>query len=527
MSSTHPDREWELALAKYAVIAPLVCRDLNHAERDALRKEIVAAAHLFPGDRVQRIAPRTLRQWILLYRKCGLDGLRAGPRKDKGVPRAVPLDVLERAKALKAELPKRSSNTICDLLAAEGKGPVSPSTLAYHFRHNPVVVLPQQDGGAAKAFRRFEHAKTNDCWQSDMSDGLWLPDPADPTRNRKCYLTGFIDDHSRLVPHAQFYWRESLPALENCFRRAVTAHGLPRLLYWDNGSAYRATQLRKMAARLGIEIAFATPYSPEGKGKIERFWGVLKARFYPEAQAAGIQTLDELNQFLWGWLDAHYTNRVHSETGQTPLDRWEAGREHVRRVSPEELADTFMWEDERRVAKTGDVQLGGNRYPVPAEYVGQRVIVRYDPFDLATIKVVLRGQLVGVFPAAQLIAQTFSKAQPLEDGPRTLTSSTTFKDKLVAKAGARDANWAALAAGTPAAQTDAEFELQMSALLAARLFNDAERTALVSFRRRFGPRPQLTDRAVADAVGLKGTERPLAYYLDALETGLRAGGNAS
>ena len=60
------------------------------------------------------------------------------------------------------------------------------------------------------------------CWQSDMSDGLWLPDPADPGKNRKCYLHGFIDDHSRLPTHVQFYWRESLPALENCFRRAIT-----------------------------------------------------------------------------------------------------------------------------------------------------------------------------------------------------------------------------------------------------------------------------------------------------------------
>jgi len=172
MPSTQPDREWELALAKYAVIAPLVCRNLTPAERGALRKEIVQAAHLFPGDRVQQIAPRTLREWVQLYRKRGLDGLRAGPRKDKGVPRAVPPEVIERAKVLKAEIPTRSSNTICDLLAAEGKGPVSPSTLAYHFRMNPVVVPPKEGGASAKAFRRFEHAKPNDCWQSDMSDGL-------------------------------------------------------------------------------------------------------------------------------------------------------------------------------------------------------------------------------------------------------------------------------------------------------------------------------------------------------------------
>jgi transposase InsO family protein len=524
MPNTPSDPDWELALAKYAVIAPLVCRNLEPAEREELRKQILAATHRFPGDRFRRVAPRTLREWIQRHRVGGLDGLRSGPRKDKGTPRAVPLAVIERAKALKAELPARSSQTIANLLVAEGQGAVSPSTIGYHLRQAPVLVQPPGDGGP-KAFRRFEHPHPNDCWQSDMSDGLWLPDPADPGRNRKCYLHGFIDDHSRLVTHAQFYWRESLPALENCFRRAITKHGIPRMVYWDNGSAYRATQLRKMAARLGTEIVFATPYAPEGKGKIERFWGTAKALFYPEAAAAGIQTLDELNQFWWAWLERHYTTRPHSETGQAPIDRWEAGREHVRDIGPDELADTFLWEEDRRVTKTGDIQLGGNRYPVPAQYVGQRVVVRYDPFDLAEVKVVLRGQLLGSFRPAQLIARTFSKAQPVEERPGTLASSSAFKERLVAKAEGQDARWAQLAAGTPTTQTDAEFALQLSALLAGRPFDEAERQALAHFRRRYGPPPELTDRAVADATSFKGTERPLAYYLDAIEAALQARGS--
>lgn len=526
MPSIHPDGEWELALAKYAVIAPLVCRELDPAQRETLRKEILAATHRFPGDRYKPVAPRTLRQWIRLYRLRGLDGLHGGSRKDKGVPRAVPPEVIERAKFLKSEEPKRSSRTICDLLASEGMGLVSPSTVGYHLRNDP----PEPEPGAGKppkVFRRYEHKHPNDCWQSDMTDGLWLPDPADPHKMRKCYLHGFIDDHSRLITHAQFYWRESLPALENCLRRAITAYGLPEICYWDNGAAYRATQLRKMAARLRVQIVFATPYSPEGKGKIERFWHTLKDALYPEAQRADIQTLDELNKFLWSWLEAHYTHRVHSQTKQTPHDRWEAGRHRIREVSPEELADTFMWEDDRHVTKTGEVCLGGNRYPVPAELVGQRVVVRYDPFDLSEVRIVLRGRLVGSFRPTELVSHTFSKAQPADDKPKTLTSSKGFKDRLVAKVNERDDRWAAAVASTPTAQTDAEFAIQMSALLAGRLFDEAERAALAEFRRHYGSRPALTDRVVADAVALKGLERPLAYYTDAILTALRNGEAAS
>jgi transposase InsO family protein len=520
MSAPTSDHAWDLALARYAVIAPLVCRSLEPAEREVLRKEILAALHRFPGERHRRIAPRTLRDWCQRYRQGGIDRLRPGGRKDRGVPRAVPPEVIARAKALKAELPARSSRAIADLLVAEGQGALAASTLRYHLSQAELPPKPTGENGSAKAYRRFEHPRPNDCWQSDMSDGLWLPDPADPSKQRKCHAHGFIDDHSRLVTHVQFYWRESLPALENCFRQAIARHGIPRMVYWDNGSAYRARQLRKMAARLGTEVVFATPYAPEGKGKIERFWGTLKAIFYPEAQAAGIQTLEELNTFLWAWLERHYTHRVHSETGQAPLDRWEAGREHVRTLTPEDLADTFLWEEDRQVTRTGDVQLAGNRYPVPAELVGQRVVVRYDPFDLAEVQIVLKGRLVGTFRPAQLVTRTFSKAQPRQEPPRHLDSATAFKQRLVSEVAARDQAWSSLAAGAPTTQTDAEFELQLADLLGGRLFSEAERQALAHFKRRYAPRPERTDRAVMDAVAIKGIDRPLAYYLDAIEAAL-------
>lgn len=211
---------------------------------------------------------------------------------------------------------------------------------------------------------------------------------------------------------------------------------------------------------------------------------------------------------------------MHSETGQTPIDRWEAGREHVRNITPEELADTFLWEEDRQVTRTGDVQLAGNRYPVPAEFVGQRVVVRYDPFDLAEVQVVLKGRLIGTFRPAQLVTRTFSKAQPRQDSPRHLDSATAFKQRLVSEGTAREQAWSTLAAGATTAQTDAEFELQLADLLGGRLFSEAERQEIVHFKRRYGPRPERTDRAVIDAVAIKGIERPLAYYLDAIEAAL-------
>jgi hypothetical protein len=41
------------------------------------------------------------------------------------------------------------------------------------------------------------------------------------------HLHLFIDDCTRYVPHGEFYFRQNLPCLEDCFRKAVLKGGVP------------------------------------------------------------------------------------------------------------------------------------------------------------------------------------------------------------------------------------------------------------------------------------------------------------
>ena len=148
-----------------------------------------------------------------------------------------------------------------------------------------------------------------------------------------------------------------------------------------------------MAARLPSRVVFATAYHPEGKGKIERFFRTLKESFYPEARRADIQTLDELNVFFWAWLE-QYHDTVHSETHQTPRERWEAGADQAEWPEPAAVVDLFLWEETRKVDKSGCVRMDGNAYPVVEYLVNQKVSVRFDPFDLSSIRVHHKGKLV-------------------------------------------------------------------------------------------------------------------------------------
>src|SRR4030042_4971630 len=88
-------------------------------------------------------------------------------------------------------------------------------------------------------------------------------------RMEKAYLVAFLDDHSRLVPHAQFYLSEGLSSYLEALEQALLRRGLPRKLYLDNGPAFRSKHLEDITASLGSALTHSSPYKPQGRGKIE------------------------------------------------------------------------------------------------------------------------------------------------------------------------------------------------------------------------------------------------------------------
>ena len=55
---------------------------------------------------------------------------------------------------------------------------------------------------------------------------------------KKTYLFAFIDDMSRLVPHAEFYLNERIDSYTDALTKALSKRGLPRKLYVDNGATF-------------------------------------------------------------------------------------------------------------------------------------------------------------------------------------------------------------------------------------------------------------------------------------------------
>src|ERR1700739_116673 len=91
----------QVAMFRYGVIAPLVCRRLeNRGSKSMVMKDILSKEIVFPDGSTGKVPERTLWYWLMRYKRYGLDGLYDGLRKDrqsKGRFRAIPADILERA----------------------------------------------------------------------------------------------------------------------------------------------------------------------------------------------------------------------------------------------------------------------------------------------------------------------------------------------------------------------------------------------------------------------------------------------
>ncbi len=62
---------------------------------------------------------------------------------------------------------------------------------------------------------------------------MYGPYIQDGRKKKPTYLLAYIDDASRLVPHGEFYYTQSLEALRHSFKEAVLKRGIPTLLYTD------------------------------------------------------------------------------------------------------------------------------------------------------------------------------------------------------------------------------------------------------------------------------------------------------
>jgi len=376
-----------IALFRFAVISQLLDRHLSRGQREKLIGEITGAAWQIPGSERTSIGRSTVEKWLTRYRRSGADigSLKPQPRSDRGSCRSIDAETGAALVQLKQQCREYSLAAL--LAEAHRRGIIdsrfraSKQSLYRLFaRHG----LNQNTTSPADR-RKFEAELPNELWQSDCMHG---PKVLVAGMMRKSYLFAIIDDHSRLIPHAQFYLHENIDCYRDCLIQALEKRGLPRKLYVDNGSAFRTHQLRYACAQLGIALLHSEPGVPEGRGKIERLFRTIRSQLLPGLQEGC--SLHGLNEALRGWIDNDYHQRIHSSTDQTPLARYLA-QLHALRAAPRNLRDYFRIPVRRKVDKDRTVSLKGRLYEAPVGTIGTWVTLLFHAHDLDRIEV-LCGQ---------------------------------------------------------------------------------------------------------------------------------------
>jgi transposase InsO family protein len=166
--------------------------------------------------------------------------------------------------------------------------------------------------------RRFERARPNQLWQTDLFTFVLK------RQNRRLYLVGFMDDHSRFVVGYGLHASASGALVLEVLRAAIASYGPPEEILTDNGPQYVTwrgkSQFSKELEQQGIRQVVSRPRHPQTLGKIERFWGTLWRECL---QRAVFLDLEDARRRIGLFIDHYNFQRPHQGLdGLTPADRF-------------------------------------------------------------------------------------------------------------------------------------------------------------------------------------------------------------
>jgi putative transposase len=410
-----------LALERFRLLRP-------HLEGDRPLREVAAAGG---------IAFRTAQRWVAGYRRIGLAALARRSRADRGAFRVVSARLRQGIEGLALQrppLPVAALLRQARRLAVElGERPPRYAVVYRIVRGLPADLVTLAHEGT-KAYcdtfelvHRREAAGPNAIWQADHTplDILLVRPDGDVG---KPWLTVVLDDFSRAVAgyflsfehpstlHTslalrQAIWRKGDPRWSVC--------GLPDVLYVDHGSDFASQHLEQVGADLKIRLVFSLPGRPRGRGRIERFFSTVNEMLLCEldgyAPAGGAVrgkpslTSPEFDAQLRSFLLDVYQRRECSETKMPPADRWQANGFLPRMPDSLEQLDLLLIQ----VAKTRQVRVDGIHFQglrysstTLAAYVRETVTVRFDPRDMAEIRVFHKDRFLCRAVCAELAGES-------------------------------------------------------------------------------------------------------------------------
>jgi putative transposase len=363
-----------VALFRSEVVGQLCRRQLDHGELAEEFRKLSSQHFRLPGaDITKTISVPTLERWYYAYRGGGLEALLPRPRSDRGHARALPAEARDLLLDIRRENPSASAPLILQTLVTDGRleaHAVSATTVRRLYAEHGLDRVAMRDGSGTHTRLRWQAERPGALWHGDVchGPGLLIDGKSMPLR-----IHGMMDDHSRFVVALEAMHTEREVDMLGLFCRAVRRHGLPDALYLDNGSTYRGDTLRVGCERLGVTLIHARPYSPEARGKMERFWRTLREAVLDHMGA--LTSLHDINVRLWAFLDQHYHQAPHAGLlGRTPASAFAAGERPADDLDEARLRQALTVTERRRVRRDTTISIDGVAWELDQGYLAGRIV---------------------------------------------------------------------------------------------------------------------------------------------------------
>jgi transposase InsO family protein len=374
MTDTDPN----IALWRFSIISPLLHRSDDDPALLRQLDELGKKSFIRPDGSPTQLSADTLRKWLYRYRSGGLKALENQVRKDKG-RHEIPKPLADTLARLRSEHPKWTLTKVLERLLVTGIwNGIKPSRATlYRFAKANKLMKTQKSTNTVS--RSFAFENFGQLWLADFMHG---PSLRDGRRLKKAILHVIIDDATRYVVSARFYFKETVEVLITEMMVAVRRYGICQRFYTDNGPCYASSHLKIVCARLGIHLVHTPPYRPQGRGKVERFFRTIRDQFLGDQIADRIDDINrDLNQYL-----TEYHQRIHSSLKISPLQKRLSGQNACRRL-PEvtDIRNLFCMQRKCRVYNDTTIRLNNRIFEVPDAVPGTTVCVFYLPWDLTWI----------------------------------------------------------------------------------------------------------------------------------------------
>jgi Helix-turn-helix domain len=285
---------------------------MSQAERDILKVMHTVLA----GQRSQAEAARLLRlsvrQVRRIQRRLEAEGDQAVVHRLRGRPSNHRFDPCLRQQAVRAYCryyPDFGPTLASEKLAEQGLVVAAETLRRWLLAEGLWQLRRQRD---AHRRRRPRRSCFGELLQMDTSIHDWTEGRGEPM-----VLVALIDDATSWV-EAGFYAGETVEAHFDLLGHWVRQHGRPLALYTDRDSIFEAhskgrrdyagqTQFGRALEELGIELIRA--YSPQAKGRIERFFETAQDRWVKELRLARVATRAQANALVRQRLQPEFNRR--------------------------------------------------------------------------------------------------------------------------------------------------------------------------------------------------------------------------